>query len=1052
MPRVDPVVRHATTPPAFDPTKIHRERLVDQIHSFLPKKLIVVAAPAGYGKTILLADLTAHSDFPVFWVRLTPADHDERRLAELIVASLRRRFRRVMRATRLHALAGATPEALGRALGEAMASVGEPLVLVFDDVHHLNASPPALALMDAMLESMPADASVIASGREVLEVSLAKLMAEEHLAGLGPQDLSLTEDELRALASQRGSPIASDRDFMMILEETRGWLAGVLLSGVLHGRRTAGPIDPSRPLVHDYLASVVLNRQPDNLRSFLMESSVLPFMSAEACDRVLGRSDSARMLGRLAKEGIFVTASIETPRTYEYHPQFREFLMTTLAEADASRLQRVRLRAARYAERTGQVEQAVELYLDSREASRALRLAERNAKVMFDLARVQTLQTWADRLRDAGVESPITLRYLAVAFADLGRIAQAETYLDRAVRALDEAPDPDLLGLIENAGALIAFYKGDYERALERTERTLTVLSPEGDRGIRAHAHILRSSSQLAGFGRIGEAEREVERALGLLKAGKDPLLQADALRARGFIEQARGALTRAAADMAEAYRLVRDEGPALSIASHLINLANCSHLLGQYDKAIQESSQALREARLVGSDLREAIILYGMADVYNDVGLAIQAAELYGEGLSVATRIDSAPWIIYGCMRTSALYRRRGLPTVAKEWVRRARHLAGSRHPGDELAVEEAYVDIASRPQTALEVLATVLAQPDGELESAVVTRAWVAVARGRLTIGDLEGVREAMAAALDFAGPRQQEQGIAAELLHDEDLRVLAARMMGDHPSMGVVLNRVEAMLSFSRLHETVSEEPVVRPARLEVSALGGARIALGGQEQRTSKPQLREVLLYLVDHGSVSRDALGEAFWPESPPGKRSANIHMAIHSLRRWLGEDVVVLEGGAYQISAALEVTYDVESFGRARGVALALPRGDPRRYFALTEAVNTYSGEFAPEIPSEWAVQRRRDLEIHYLEVLSAYGEEALTRDQPQRAVEHIRRGLAIDPYRDDLNAQYMEALGRLGRRSEMVAHYQRYTNLLDTELGLDPPREVRELYTRLIR
>jgi len=144
MPRLDPVLRHATTPPAFDPSKIHRERLVDLVHSYLPRKLIVVAAPAGYGKTTLLADFTAHSDFPVFWVRLTPADHDERRLAEMIVATLRRRFRRVMRETRLNALAGATAEALGRALGEAMGSVGEPFVLVLDDVHYLNTSKAAL--------------------------------------------------------------------------------------------------------------------------------------------------------------------------------------------------------------------------------------------------------------------------------------------------------------------------------------------------------------------------------------------------------------------------------------------------------------------------------------------------------------------------------------------------------------------------------------------------------------------------------------------------------------------------------------------------------------------------------------------------------------------------------------------------------------------------------------------------------------------------------------------------------------------------------------------
>ena len=1052
MPRLDPVLRHATTAPAFDPTKIHRERLVDLVHSYLPRKLIVVAAPAGYGKTTLLADFTAHSDFPVFWVRLTPADHDERRLAEMIVATLRRRFRRVMRETRLNALAGATAEALGRALGEAMGAVGEPFVLVLDDVHYLNTSKPALALMDALLEAMPVDASLIASGREVLEVSLAKLMAEESLAGLGPQDLSLTEDELRSLATQRGSSGLSDRDFLRILEETRGWLAGVLLSGVLQGRRSAGPIDPSRPLVHDYLSSVVLNRQPEALRTFLLESSVLPFMTAEACDSILRRTDSSRMLARLAREGIFVTASKESPRSYEYHPQFREFLQATLAESEPGRLQRVRLRAARFAERNQQIENAVELYLDSGQPQPALRLAERYAKEMFDQARVQTLEMWTDRLRGAGVESPVTLRYLAVAYADLGQIAEAENFLDRAHRAITTDSVPAVRALLENALGLVAYFKGDYAGVLHHTELSLGLTEKAADREVRVRALILRASGLANIRGGLADAEQVAEEAFGLLRDGKDRLLRADWLRMRGGLHRARGDIIQFAAASAEAYRLVREEAPALSLASHLNNLADSSHRLGRYDTAIQQYSEALREARLVGSDLREAVVLYGMAEVYCDVGLAIQAAELFGEALSVSTRIDSSPWIIFGCLHTSTLYRRRGLPAVAREWLKRARHLAGPARPADLLAVEEAFVQSVSEPRLAAAALDRILALPAEDVESAARATALIAKARCCVSLGDLDGAQAALVEALGWVGARQLEQAVAAELLHDEELRGLASRTLSGHPAMGVVLNRVEAMQSFARLHAAERAETVTRPARLEVRALGAAQVALGGNDLHTTKPQLREVLFYLVDHRTVPRDELGEVFWQTSPPGKRNANIHMAIHSLRRWVGRDVVELEAGSYQLSPSLEVVYDVASFLRARGIALTLPRGDPRRYFALTEAVNSFTGEFLAEFSSNWVVERRRGLELQYLEVLSAYGEEALTRDQPQRAVEHIRRGLAIDPYRDDLNAQYMEALGRLGRRSEMVSHYQRYTTLLGSELGLDPPREVRELYARLIR
>lgn len=109
----DPLIRHAITPPAFDERNgIHRERLVDAIHRNMPRKLIAVAAPAGYGKTTLLADFGAHTDLTVCWVRLTEADWDVMRFAHVLAASLHNRFRRLKGQPDLEALATSVPEAL----------------------------------------------------------------------------------------------------------------------------------------------------------------------------------------------------------------------------------------------------------------------------------------------------------------------------------------------------------------------------------------------------------------------------------------------------------------------------------------------------------------------------------------------------------------------------------------------------------------------------------------------------------------------------------------------------------------------------------------------------------------------------------------------------------------------------------------------------------------------------------------------------------------------------------------------------------------------------
>jgi DNA-binding SARP family transcriptional activator len=143
--------------------------------------------------------------------------------------------------------------------------------------------------------------------------------------------------------------------------------------------------------------------------------------------------------------------------------------------------------------------------------------------------------------------------------------------------------------------------------------------------------------------------------------------------------------------------------------------------------------------------------------------------------------------------------------------------------------------------------------------------------------------------------------------------------------------------------------------------------------------------------------------------------------------------------------------FDVDHFERAAKAADRLPIGDPRRKFALNEAIEAYQGPFLPDFTSNWVIDRRGELELRYLDLLAEFSEEALVQDDPQRAMESLREALRIDPFRDDLNRQFLEALGVLGRRTEIIRHYHKYADLLAEELELEPSDEIRTLYHRLI-
>jgi LuxR family maltose regulon positive regulatory protein len=335
MVKLDSVLRHSISPPSFDRTKLSRHRLVDAIHANIPRKLIVIAAPAGYGKTTLLSDFSAHTEMPVCWVRLTEADSDAMRLATVLAASLEKRFRRLAGKFDLTRLAGSLPEAIARAMAEVIdIHVSNTFVIALDDVHLINHSSAATSFLDAFLEVQPENVTLIASGREVIEVSLARLMAEGDLAGFGPQDLALTKQELIDLAQVQAGIELDEQEADRLINETRGWITGVLLSGKLSSAGLSALIQDPRPMVYEYMASVVLNRQPDDLRRFMINSSVFPVMTAEGCDFLLQQDSSHQFLHRIVRGGMFVTSTDEIPRTYEYHPQFRRFLLELLESAD----------------------------------------------------------------------------------------------------------------------------------------------------------------------------------------------------------------------------------------------------------------------------------------------------------------------------------------------------------------------------------------------------------------------------------------------------------------------------------------------------------------------------------------------------------------------------------------------------------------------------------------------------------------------------------------------------------------------------------------------
>jgi LuxR family maltose regulon positive regulatory protein len=1049
MTELDSIIRHAITPPDFEDNKVHRERLVDTIHANIPRKLIVIAAPAGYGKTTLLADFSKYTELPVCWIRLTEADRDVIRLSTVLAYSLRRRFRRLHDDIDIERLSGSSPEALARAFIDVIdAKVSETFVITLDDVHLINRSKPAMAFLDAFLENQPEQVTMIAAGREVIEVSLAKLMAESDLTGLGPHDLTFTNPEIISLTEARSGIKLTDEDAERLRENTRGWVTGVLLSTELAGKNIGAIMPDTRPMVYEYLASVILNRQPDDLRRFMLDTSVFPVMTVEGCNYLLKHEDSQQLLSRVVRRGTFITATQEEPRTYEYHPQFRQFLLETLAGSDNKRFRALHVRAADYLAEHDSAEYAVGLYCKAGATRKAASLADRRAQEMYRTGRWVTLKSWSQVLHDANAEAPRVYLYLAAYYTDQGNIALAEDALSQAEGIMKPSTSKKVRAYASIVKGHVFLRRDKISDAFTEAVNAERLLGRQGSRLLKAACLRLKSLLYSA-QGELDVAEEHAIEAVNLLDRTDEKHNLASALVDLSNIQSTLGKFHEAHSCALRSHEIMQEIGGPLWLAFSTNNLAYDAHQQGQYEDALELYTEALKNARRAASPAREATILFGQADLFSDLDLALQAAELYGEGLNLAIQIDNIDLIRYGCIRTSMLHRRRGGSGLAHEWMKRAMALdEGDTYP-PMLRIQLACLEAAVKPKQAMESLQQLIKEV-ANLDAEAVTYIRYYLARAALHAYELEAAQDELHEALEWAGGKGAEQVIAGELAFDPDFREFARRRIGGHPVLSSVVHRIDAMRAISEHYQEISED-AGQGERIGFYALGKSEIYHQERLLTDLKPLAKVVLFFLVDRQRVDRDVLLETFWLHHPPGRKVANLHTAIYSLRRELGKEAILHEGMLYSLNPDLSMEYDVARFERAASVAEGLPPGDPRRMFALTEAINSYGGRFLPDIGSDWVIERRRALEMKYLDLLAAHAEEALVRDQPLRAVNTLRQALQIDPYRDDTNIYFLEALGRLGRRSEIITHYQRYIRLLADELGLDPPEAVRDLYARLI-
>jgi LuxR family transcriptional regulator, maltose regulon positive regulatory protein len=868
--------------PATRPGFVPRPRLAERLEDGLARELILVSAPAGSGKTGLLADWARHNRRPVAWLSLDPGDNDPARFWRHAAAALDQVRPGI--AGRVAALLG--PPVPRSFEGVATVVINEiadqPVddeILLFLDDYHLIGSQRVHKSLAFLLEHLPPGLRVVLASRADPPLGLAKLRASAQLAELHDAELRFTIGEAAALLRRAAEADLPDSAVAALTARTEGWAAGLQLAGLsLRGRGDipgfVAAFNGSHRYILDYLTGEVLDRQSGQVRAFLLETSVLDRLSGPLCDAVTGRADSQAMLEEIERANLFLVPLDEVRCWWRYHHLFADLLRARLGQELPGRGPQLRRAAAIWCEEHALADEAIGYALASTDAVLAARLIERHFDTFF-YARAEgpLVQRWLAALPADVVAARPRLLLAQAAIALLsGRMDEVRGLLDAAERTYAEFADEPFEPSAGNSAsflvnvparialdrAYLADLRGDGEETAIYATKALAEIRQD-ETMLKSHAVATMAMADWL-RGRLPEAERGFASSItAWRKAGRPALaLAAWGYRSLGQVQRAQGNLGAALRTYQEAAEITADyrQAAAPTAGTAHLGLAEIAYARDELDTALRHVTESItRNQELVYTPLLSVGLatLAWIRQAKQDLPGALRAM---GEAVGIAPDPAVAGLLNPVPAERARLLLAQGDVASAAQWVTE-RALSAEDEPVYFKECE--YLALArvllaqSRPSRALTLLERLdaAAYAQGRVGSVIEARALRALALA--ANGEDALAIDVLAEALALGCPEGYVRVFADE---GTPMRTLIARLVAAQRSQhaaarGIPVSYLATILrAFDRKRDREPDQNMERPSP--------AREVPDLAEPLTSRE--REVLRLLAA-GQPNRDIAGE-----------------------------------------------------------------------------------------------------------------------------------------------------------------------------------------------
>lgn len=1033
---------------------LHRERLTKQFKDICQKKLMILTAGAGYGKTTLVMDALTKSDLPAIWYRLDEQDTD----FPVFVSYLYSAIQKPVPKNRLKK----QTEALLEWLSISQKIFTRQTVLVFDDYHLVQGSSQINQAIEFILERLPDNIHIIIIGRKNPGLKLSALRVKEQLIEINENELAFTADEIKYFFAKPGT--LNDTHIKDIHSSTGGWAASLVLLKYTLDRKTPESLSEDLKLflqnpeyVFSYLKETIFDAQPDNVKTFMMKAALLPEIDSHLCNTVFNMDNAHTLLNQMIEDHLMIYPVDESGTLFYFHHLFRDFLITRLKKRfSPDQIRQLHKRIAQKIE-TKNIFWALHHFIESHSFDDAIRLIETHEMKFLIEGKINFLSNCLKNIPESIIENhPQLLLSQAKLLTHFGYPRQALEKLTRALVLFKKQGSKEKMVTCLTELGIQYYFTGHLKEAKLLLEQILDDIDIQSSTYIMAMTFLTFLSSVLGEFETsqahdrsareeietFPEFERKISTALIDTSYSHTLYFQGDFELSEQFNAKLLNSILKLNIDQ------------CLPLAYYQISAT--SFYVTDFKKGYEAGQKGIEICeKLSLLDSRKAWNYIALAQNCIGLGKLEQATEFINWAMELSEEPGNR-WAMANALECQHLIY---LAQEKYEPALQAIHRAMDIIDGYGLLPTQGMLEnslanlliIDKNYATALDILNNARTKLNG-IKYHLFNNHLLS-AKAFILLNKRQPATDHLSKALTMAQKNTYDRFIIKEknwllpFLNNPDLK---------HPWL--------KKLPAPYIKRLFKDDLVQKSPGLSITLLGQFKLTIGHRtvslsEWKSSKALI--ILKYLAANrhkGFIPREVLIEMLWPEEDMQKTASRFNMAMSALRKTLEPDLspkapslyIERKKDRYALYRDERIHIDTETFVNA--ITAVQKETIPDKILsACLFAQTVYKGDFLEEdLYEEWCGLQREQFKNAHIKNLKKIIALYENKKEFETAIFYTQKLLNSDPFNENAFKKLMIFYAQTGNLDQIKKTFTNYKNMI-RQIDCPVNEKINDLYHSLI-